>query len=72
MRHVSGQHIKEFKDFLSKFPDEFVGKHWFTLQGIMHTKLKLGPYLVHSITSSGWGDTFWIFQMALNYIEKYL
>ena len=26
VRHVSGQHIKEFRDFLSRFPDEFVGK----------------------------------------------
>ena len=24
VRHVSGQHIKEFRDFLSKYPDEFV------------------------------------------------
>ena len=25
VRHVSGQHIKEFRDFLSRFPEEFVG-----------------------------------------------
>ncbi|GAB6020600.1 hypothetical protein CHUAL_003277 [Chamberlinius hualienensis] len=36
VRHISGQHIKEFKDFLSKYPDAFVvreeyvvlRKHW--------------------------------------------
>lgn len=36
VRHISGQHIKEFKDFLSKYPDSFVvreeyvvlRKHW--------------------------------------------
>ena len=24
VRHVSGQHIKEFRDFLAKYPDDFV------------------------------------------------
>ena len=24
VRHISGQHVKEFKEFLAKFPDEFV------------------------------------------------
>ncbi|CAB4069455.1 EXD1 [Lepeophtheirus salmonis] len=26
VRHISGQHVKEFKDFLSKYPEEFVVK----------------------------------------------
>ena len=24
VRHISGQHVKEFKEFLAKFPDDFV------------------------------------------------
>ena len=26
VRHISGQHVKEFKDFLARYPDEFVVK----------------------------------------------
>ena len=26
MRHISGQHIKEFKDFLARYPEDFVVK----------------------------------------------
>ena len=26
MRHISGQHVKEFKDFLARYPDDFVVK----------------------------------------------
>jgi len=26
VRHISGQHVKEFRDFLAKYPDEFVVK----------------------------------------------
>lgn len=26
VRHISGQHIKEFRDFLAKYPEEFVVK----------------------------------------------
>ena len=26
VRHISGQHAKEFRDFLAKYPDEFVVK----------------------------------------------
>ena len=26
VRHISGQHVKEFKDFLSRYPEEFVVK----------------------------------------------
>jgi exonuclease 3'-5' domain-containing protein 1 len=24
VRHISGQHVKEFRDFLARYPDEFV------------------------------------------------